>query len=97
MGAATTFGTGTYNFTLPTLTANNTLRWDRCEGRVLDASTGNEYIVFTRIGPNSNVVALNLVATGAVYGTPVGVDPVTPVAWAVNDVISVSGIYESAT
>jgi transcription elongation factor len=88
-GSTTTFGTGSYRFSLP-ITANNTL-YTAGYGTYGDASTLNTYVSSVSFVSTTTVqVVTNVNGLNSVWGQA------TPVAMAVSDTCQITVIYEAA-
>lgn len=87
MGASTTFGTGTYAFSLPVASASGVTMIG--DGRLFDSGTNNRLVLARR----------ETSTTFALYqdqNTGSGIGPTVPFTFAVSDAIEVQGCYEAA-
>ena len=88
-GGTTTYGTGTYTFSLPvTWTAVSAVGTEIGTGRVFDTSTSTRYIASVEVGTSGTVITLGThAATTDISGT-------VPVTLASGDIIRWAGVVE---
>lgn len=91
MGSTTTFGSGTWQFSLP-VNARIAGSSFGFFGTAHDASSGNDY-PFAFQQNSASTIAGRAWSAGAAFQA---VNATQPFAWASGDTFSVSGIYESA-
>lgn len=88
MGSTTTFGTGTYSFTLPTPSANESITYHG-SGLAVDVG-GNRYVLTIEATNNSATLRCWADGTTAVLGQLV------PFTWAANDILQLQVEYQAA-
>lgn len=96
MGSTTTFGSGTYTFSLPTTAVDpiTTSYFPIGQWQALDASSGNNY--GSQNGMFTSTTFQLLIPSIATAGQFGGlVTAAAPVTWAVSDVIQIKGSYEA--
>lgn len=82
-GSTTTFGTGTYSFSLPLTALTSGSIAQAISGRILD--TGTAHFVATGIIATSTTV--QVVTSGGLVGQTI------PMTWAIGDVLEINGLY----
>ncbi|HET9234785.1 MAG TPA: hypothetical protein VFP10_11650, partial [Candidatus Eisenbacteria bacterium] len=93
MGSTTTFGTGTYTFTLPPLPAISTTGYVRIGSAYLrdsSASSTGHFEGITLIDPSLSTTAFFVISEPSVISATV------PFTWANGDSVNASGFYQTS-
>lgn len=95
MGSTTTFGTGTYDLSLPAFTASAGMGRASVGGTAFDSSATSTYPIVGLILASATTATLRAWPTTA-GNALAAITPTVPFTFATSDVITISGTYEAA-